>query len=151
MRARLLLGSAAVTLLAFAPLPFPSSKKPAGLDGLWDVGPTLRAGGESPPTAKSQLLIEKGKWTFLRDGKPTVSYETTVDDKAAIPTLDLRGVTAGKRPALTYLGIYKLEGDTLLYSYQSPGGAGAARPTGFKPAGPRHLTMKFQRAKEPKR
>ena len=75
-----------------------------------------------------------------------------MDEKAAIPTLDLgHAPKGGPKGGPHYLGIYKLEGDTLLWSYNLGGRGDAVRPTDFKPAGPTHTTMKFRRVKEAKK
>ena len=130
----------ALACLGFAPLPFVRHKKPASpLLGLWELlGQERFKGGESKEIPKSRLRIEKGKAIFERDGKPYQTYTMTTDEKAR--TLDLSQL------GVTYLGIYKIEGDQLLWSSQLNK---KERPSGFKPMSPEHITMKLRRVKEP--
>ena len=142
MRSRLLLAAAAMTgLIGFAPLPVDPKKPAPSLLGVWEVVSIEGvAGRDTKKDPKEFVRIEKGKWSFEREGKPYQSFTMTTDEKAR--KLDL--AEPGKPP---FLGIYKIEGDQLLWSYQSNG----KRPSGFKPMSREHTTLKLRRVKESKK
>ncbi|MBY0228807.1 MAG: hypothetical protein K2W96_05995 [Gemmataceae bacterium] len=142
----------AALCLAFAPAPFLAARKPATLEGTWEMLSHLRQGGGSALIGKEGLRIDKnGRWTFTRDGRDNTRYDTRRDDKARPPTLDL--LNPGSRPdqPASFVGIYRMEGDILLYSYLPGGRPDAPRPAGFEPTGPSQYTIRLRRVPEAKR
>jgi uncharacterized protein (TIGR03067 family) len=114
-----------VGLTAFAPAPFLPKKKgpPVRLEGLWEMLPDHE--GRSKDTAKYNILIEPGKWTFEtvggrgrgKGGK--VAYFLSYDDKASPPTFDLR--RAEKDPQPYGRGVYEIKGKQLRITYSFDG------------------------------
>jgi uncharacterized protein (TIGR03067 family) len=146
-RALLLIALACLSVAAYAPAPLPRPEKKeakASLEGTWSVVSQGRAGKETPqrPGSTLKAVITKDRWAFNNNGKPTIEYETVVDDRANPKTVDL------KRGGLTPLfrGIYTVDGDTLKLCYY-PGGVGGARPKAFDPSDSKQMTMTFKRDK----
>jgi uncharacterized protein (TIGR03067 family) len=114
MHARLSLLLLVVLALAFAPAPLPRPERRAkpvpGMEGLWQGG--------------HRLLITATHLIYNPEGGKT-EYELVVDRTAQPPSYDLR--FPGSRE-VSWLGIWKVEGDTLTLCYQQ---TPAGRPTRF--------------------
>jgi uncharacterized protein (TIGR03067 family) len=135
----------AVASLAFAPVPFPKSKKKMGpnvLEGSWRRV-TYNLGG-SPvtlvdPKGPPVHLVVEGKVGTFTQGKTTHGVWDLVlfpDEKPA--RLEMRW---RKNPGNAYRGVYKIEDDTLTIVMSTGKGE-----TGFNPNAPGAYYSVFKRA-----
>jgi uncharacterized protein (TIGR03067 family) len=133
MRSSALLLTAALLSLAFAPapLPRPARKPPPGLpiQGSWDqVGhPTVT------------LVVTHDSLSYVNSDRPPSAYGFRCDPTKEPKTYDLRYPAGGQ---VAYVGIYKVEGETLTLYYRS---VGQGRPASFERPGGHKET--FTRAK----
>jgi uncharacterized protein (TIGR03067 family) len=135
--APLLLALAALCL-AFAPAPLPRAKRTStnglapSIEGRWLIeGPRL-------------LEISATNWTLDPDRAPGPSYRLSTDRAAYPPTFDLFGVHTGGDGQPQWLGIYKIEGDTLTICYNR---AENGRPITFDGPDMGRFTQTFRRAR----
>ena len=118
MRTGLLL--LALLSLAFAPAPFPRRQRPqARLEGRW-----LLVTG---PNRGVEMLIEPARMTFLH--RSPVVYRLTLDAQKRPARYD---IAYPGRSEAAFLGIYKVDGDTLVLCSNL---AGHGRPTAFEGLG----------------
>lgn len=117
--------------LAFAPAPFPRTERKSKLyapsiQGTWQGGSTI----EITPTQLN-----------YHPGPGSIQYVLTLNAHAHPATYDLTRVGKGGGGA-DYLGIYKVDGDTLTLCYN---GAGSGRPTAFEGQGKGSFTEVYKR------
>ena len=155
--ARLLLACLAlVGATAFAPAPFPRSRK-AALEGVtveriqgdWTIlqlhMTEANGGKRDQGKSLSRIRIEKDRWTFCNSdpARPSIGYLLSIDPKRTPVAIDL-SVLGQSKPYGT--GIIRRKGNLMhvLYSF------GKERPTGFEnpPAGYWHLTLQFTKGVE---
>jgi uncharacterized protein (TIGR03067 family) len=120
MRRCALLLVLALSSLAFAPAPLPRPPKKAA-EPSW-LGEWLQ--NNSP---RVTLEVTPTSLTYHNAGGPPSAYGLTFDDKKAPKTYDL--LRGGN---VAFVGIYKVEGDTLTLCYR---GVGQPRPTSFDKGG----------------
>ena len=120
----------AVLCLAFAPAPFPKPARGKSdlerLKGSWfgDGGLEARFDGD--------------RLTYYRNGELVNVYRVTLNAAATPKAIDLKGIGGGAADGRSYLGIYRLEKDTLqMYSR----GWSEVRPTTFVPANGYHTSV----------
>jgi uncharacterized protein (TIGR03067 family) len=137
-----LLLAAALTISA----PRPKDKADADLLlGRWAATSLSIDGTDSPQWAGLEYeFLTGGRWLIHRDGKELAGGPRTytTDSHAKPATIDLTEGPAG-RP---YLGVYKVEGNTLSLSFHTGQGA---RPADLNPA-PGCMTFVFTRVKDKK-
>src|SRR5688572_4383451 len=119
--------------LAFAPAPLPRSQRRTetgarGMEGLWADGP-------------HRLLIMRG-CMICNPGPSAMEYELVVDASASPQAYDIRVIAGSGRWAFS--GIYRVEGDRLLISYNS---ADRGRPTAFRGPGQGGNTRFYKRVR----
>ncbi|MGL4551664.1 MAG: TIGR03067 domain-containing protein [Gemmataceae bacterium] len=127
----------ALSSLAFAPLPFPKPDPAKDdlrkLQGEWvRVSCTIdgEAGREDPGSVK--VKIDGSMMAF---GSPGDTWGITLDGRKEPKHIDSRN-TVRKGADSVFLGIYRLEGDTLTICWRNTV-AGGVRPAGFNPHEPR--------------
>jgi uncharacterized protein (TIGR03067 family) len=119
-----------------APLPKPDSKKPEKPDlkrmkGTWEqVG--------NPAT---HLVVAGDRWTFWHKGRLSAQYRCTLDPKQEPKHLHLKGV--GKTAGRSWLGIYRLNGDSLKFACHP-----SVRPQDFGPSSRDVERYVYKRAKK---
>jgi uncharacterized protein (TIGR03067 family) len=119
----------ALLSLAFAPIPKPKPDKREGAD----VAKQVEGTWQGP---YDRLRIDKGRMRFA-----TVEYALTIDTTKRPWAYDItRKGDARER----YLGIFKVEGDTLILSYDT---AERGRPTAFEGAGRGAFREVYRRVK----
>ena len=97
------------------------------LDGKWKVTLSVAAGEEGATPAGTYLLIE-GSY-FERNTPAHVFTRSLTINKDTLPhQIDLH-ITNEPDLGKTFLGIYKIEGNTLLIAHALPG---RPRPVGFE-------------------
>jgi len=95
----------------------------------WSAGGSAQAPGWRSPTTASRTA-------------PDYDYALTIDANASPRTYDIRGV--GRSSAgWEFRGIYKVEGDTLILSYNS----GTTRPTSFEADGKGSINEVYKRVR----
>ena len=112
-----------VLTVAFSPAPFPrTQRKPAApanqMIGLWEGG--------------SKLRITADRLQYHPDTPSTCDYHLKVDLSATPATYDIAGVEGSSTSGRTYVGIWRVEGDTLTIYYTSGNGP---RPASFSSGG----------------
>ena len=135
----------ALALAVGAPGPKDPPKKDVNpLLGAW-VGEKAETGGMPLPVGGMTMEFKPGGKVVMADGgKPPEEGGYTADPKKDPPEIDLTAPAAGGK-AVTMLGIYKVEGDTLTLCLAAVGG----RPTKFESAaGQATLLLTFKRAKK---
>jgi uncharacterized protein (TIGR03067 family) len=139
VQASLLIGLA---LVVGAPAPKDAKADPSKVEGDWVAESYILGGKESER--------EKGRVFRFADGKITMvgrreDVEYKLDPKADPPHIDL--IPIGKEKADPILGIYKLDGDTLVICF--PKGGKADRPAKFEsPDGSQIVLLKLKREKK---
>jgi uncharacterized protein (TIGR03067 family) len=129
MRRCLLLILTATLSLAFAPAPFPKFQRPsraaaiAPLEGRWD--------------GVQWLLVTPTRLTY-HAGQASQGYDLRFDPRARPATYDLREDGSGRG----FLGIYRIDGDTLTFCYNEEG---KGRPTAFDGPGKGQFTEVYKR------
>jgi uncharacterized protein (TIGR03067 family) len=127
---RRLLPLIALLMLGLAPAPFPKGALPG-------VGAALVGQWEGP----YRMVITPGRITFPeRDTAYLLSTDPRKDPRA----FDMRGIPATCTQSVSFVGIYKLEGDTLTLCFRP---LGESRPVAFE--GPRRTgaVLVFRRVK----
>jgi uncharacterized protein (TIGR03067 family) len=173
MRVRIVLAFVAVlALTAFAPAPFKKPKPSAtsgleAMQGEWEVvGIKRSTGGASKAPGKMIARIEGTKWSFQisadrlgkggRTPRTGMEYTIVVGTDRGLNTLDLKRAGVDTPHVL---GIYKIEGDQLLFTYlphfAGRGGKGMpvkpGRPTAFEPMQAGQMLMTLKRLSAPKK
>src|SRR4051794_188375 len=99
------------------------------LQGTWTCAAMERNGVPVPPDRYKggRLVVEGDRFTYSQDGRVKVQGVRTLDPGRSPKAFDDTH-TSGPFKGKTYLGIYKLDGDTFT---TCNGSAGQARPTGF--------------------
>src|SRR5262249_22976409 len=120
-RCALLMLSAALLSLAFAPAPLPRPVKKSPdlpIQGSWaQVGhPTVT------------LVVTRDSLTYVNQGRPPSAYGFRCDPTSNPRTYDL--LSGGQ---VDYVGIYRIEGETLTLYYR--GAREQRRPTSFENGG----------------
>ena len=117
MNVRLLLFST-VLLVGFAPAPFPRSEKPESrkdqmkkLQGEWVRTRTVIAGRVFPVTAVT-MIIDGDRMTDTLAGTRQNTWTIRLDAGKTPKVFDIEMTTEGVK-GTTFVGIYRLEGDTL--------------------------------------
>lgn len=112
--------------------------------GVWAVTSFVREGKETPPEVAHSIVrvVEGDHVVWKRDGKPFAGTTVTLDPAKAPHTIDVVP-DGGRARGKVVLGIYRLDGDTLVIVMADPG---KPRPTEFKaPAGSGLTLMSFKR------
>jgi uncharacterized protein (TIGR03067 family) len=142
MRFRLLLVVLAVLPLSFAPAPFPRRTKSKPLNGTWQRVSYVR-GGWRFPNAALEIVISHDRVYYPHNNGGILEAVLVVNDTTNPRTFDLRD--ANPRSRWHYLGIYRLDGDTLVLCSTAVGVG--PRPRAFSGApGQNHLEV-FKRKK----
>jgi uncharacterized protein (TIGR03067 family) len=118
-RTALLLVSVAVASALAAPLPFP--KKARGdaelkaWQGVWVGSRVLPRGGRGVET---DLVVKGDEMNIVYRGEVTSTWRFTLDPSRSPKAMDMHRVfsTSGVGN-LTFLAVYRLEGDTLMFTY----------------------------------
>jgi uncharacterized protein (TIGR03067 family) len=131
----------AIALAVGAPGPKDAKADPSKVEGDW-VAESYVLGGK-------ETEREKGKVFRFADGKITIVKGEIIgyklDAKANPPQIDLIPIFAPTEKPI--LGIYKVEGDTLVICF--PKGGRAERPTKFEsPAGSEIVLLTLKREKK---
>jgi uncharacterized protein (TIGR03067 family) len=109
------------------------------LQGEWPLV-SIELGGKEVERSKDQKLVIKGDdWTAPGGGK----FKFKIDATKSPKQLDLIREQGGQE--FTWVGIYKIEGDTLTFCRSA--GAGGERPKEFK-GGPGVALLVFKRAEK---
>ena len=137
----------ALALTVAAPAPKEPPKKDANpLLGEW-VGEKAEAAGMPLPVPAGGVSMEikpDGTMVMKEGSKAPEEVGYTTNPKKDPHEIDLTPPAAGGK-AMTMLGIYKVEGDTLTLCLAAAGG----RPTKFEPAaGQATILMTFKRTKK---
>jgi uncharacterized protein (TIGR03067 family) len=134
----------AVTLSAPAAKEAPK-KDPPSIVGEW-VGEKAEAGGMAlpvPPGGMTMEFLADGKVVIREGPKPPETARYTADPKKSPAEIDL--TPSEKVKEMTFVGIYKIEGETLTMCL----GIGGKRPDKFEtPAGSDCMLMTLKRAKK---
>ena len=134
----------AVTLSAPAAKEAPK-KDPPTIVGEW-AGEKAEAGGKPlpvPPGGITMEFLADGKVVIREGPKPAETAQYTADPKKSPAEIDLN--PSDKAKGLTFVGIYKIEGDTLTICL----GVGGKRPAKFEsPAGSDSMLMTLKRTKK---
>jgi uncharacterized protein (TIGR03067 family) len=113
----------AVALVVAAPAPKDKKPDPGPIEGEWVIQSYVLGGREDNIERGEKVRLSEG---FLVVGEnEKVRY--TLDSKADPPRIDMTPVRGKHEPIL---GIYKLDGDSLVICF--PKGGGADRPTKFE-------------------
>jgi len=139
-----LLLALAVTLSAPAAKEAPK-KDPPTIVGEW-VGEKAERGGMPlpvPPGGVTMEFLADGKLVIREGPKPAEAASYTADPKKSPAEIDVN--PSDKVKELKFVGIYKIEGDTLIMCL----GLGGKRPEKFEsPAGSDCMLMTLKRAKK---
>lgn len=125
-------------------------EKAPSLVGEWEVE-SITSNGTQTNTGSGlrYSFTEDGKWLISRNGKemsPAIHREVTTDPKPDPPTVDLVTARPGG-PESRMIGIYKIEGDTLMICGTRT--KGGDRPTKFEaPEGSGNILYVLRRPKK---
>jgi uncharacterized protein (TIGR03067 family) len=124
---------AAVMSLASAPAPLPKKSKAETLFGDW----------HNPRTPSVVVSISKTEFAYINSGARNNVYQLTLDMKKKPMWYDIR------RGTLAFVGIIKVEKDTLTVRYNSEqkGVAGGGRPTSFTAPGHEEVYYRVKKKK----
>lgn len=122
MRFRCCLVFVSLVLVGFAPAPLPrrerrdTDSRPdlQRLQGTWDVLERQRGGVRQPPE-KAEVRVTGTRWTFAYASGAGSTWEIHLD-----PTKTPRRITLALNHTHSLLGIYRLDGDTLIVCYCQP-------------------------------
>jgi uncharacterized protein (TIGR03067 family) len=117
--------------VAFAPAPLPRRDARGG------GGPAMEGRWEG-------LLVTGNSLTYHPGTSHPMRYELRVNLSARPPTYDIRGGTGSSVQGRSYLGIYKVEGDTLTICYNEEA---KGRPSAFDGPGKGQFTESFKRVR----
>jgi uncharacterized protein (TIGR03067 family) len=126
--------------LGFAPAPLPKADDSKALQGTWVITKAQYGASDDRSTVGLHAVIKGNNITFLRKGKPTASWDMTLDPKKKPKALDL------KRGPRAFACIYEVRGNTLTFSYYLSGKPGE-RPTRFGMTESRAHTITLRRDK----
>jgi uncharacterized protein (TIGR03067 family) len=130
----------AVALVVAAPAPKDKKPDPGPIEGEWVIQSYVLGGREDNTERGEKVQLSEGLLVVGENEK--IRY--TLDPKADPPRIDM---TPLRRNQELILGIYKLDGDTLLIC--CPKGGGAERPTEFKsPTESQIVLMTLKRKKK---
>ncbi|HKA06036.1 MAG TPA: TIGR03067 domain-containing protein [Gemmataceae bacterium] len=129
-----------IALAVAAPAPKDKKPDPGPIEGEWVI--------QSYVLGSKEDDSEKGEKVRISDGVLVVGESEkaryALDSKPDLSRIDLT-LVEGKQPKI--LGIYKIDGDTLVLCF--PKGGGADRPAKFEsPAGTRIVLMTLKRKKQ---
>ena len=122
------------------------------LQGEWVMASLGTGKATSSDVSKLYKLSIKGdRWMLTATKKDkTTTWSIKVDPSKKPMTIDVF-VTEGDKRKIAWRGIYKLEGDSLLIYYNTPGGV---RPTNFRDANQNNAPvylMKYRRVRDDKK
>jgi uncharacterized protein (TIGR03067 family) len=140
--------SPATVLLSLALVPAPDGELTAkDLQGVW-VGARFTEGkGEDPKKGVKLELTFKDNALSVRKESRTLVGEAAFTLSADGKTIDATGTTGGYRNK-TYLGILKIDGDTLYVCINGTAGKDQKRPTEYSAdPGPAHYLIVAKRQK----
>ncbi|MBP3956261.1 TIGR03067 domain-containing protein [Gemmata sp. G18] len=117
--------------------------------GTWEVVKLEQTGQDLAEVVKAlepTMAFEKNTYTFTL-GENVEKGKFTLDPKAKVPTVDY-DITEGEQKGKKQVGIYKLDGDTLVLCLSEEGAD--ARPTKFKTAAdaPEYVMFTLKRKKK---
>jgi uncharacterized protein (TIGR03067 family) len=117
--ASLLVGVILSLGFAPAPLPKPDSTKTElkKLQGTW-IRVRCTLSGQlmtTGPQGNIRAVINGNRLQYVQDGSSTTDWALTVDARKKPKVFDIKGITPSIS-TFTFLGVYRLEGDTLIVS-----------------------------------
>jgi uncharacterized protein (TIGR03067 family) len=122
-------GAALLALVAFAPAS-PDGLTAKDLQGVWIGARFTEGNGSDPKQGVALVLTFKDNLLVVRKESNAPVGEATFTLSADGKSIDATGTSGGYRNK-TYLGILKVEGDTLTWSTNGTAGKNSKRPGGF--------------------
>lgn len=115
--------------------------KAKDLEGVWTGARFTEGKGDNPKIGVKLEITFKGDTVSVRKESGTLVGEATFALSADGKTIDATGTTSGYR-GKTYLGIIKVEGDTLYWCTTGTASRTSKRPTGYVASpGPAHYLI----------
>jgi len=138
----------AAVALGFAPAPFPRPDRNKDdlkeMRGDW-AQVSLNVAGQGRTVGSYTLRIDGDRLTWLSEEKAFVAWAVTLDSRKKPKSINATGVEGSVKGA-AFVGVYKLEGDTLTICYiRSPGQR--EETAGFDPSKPGVWLEVFKRKK----
>jgi uncharacterized protein (TIGR03067 family) len=135
MPVRVLLPVLAVSVLGFAPAPFPRAERARqdsqDVTGTWEFVRSESRGQVDPPSSVEYLLeMTKDRCVFAIKGGTRTPYEMRLNSTVSPPSF-----TWGQNGGVGYVGSYRLQKDELVMIF-TIGGQLADRPTDFAGVAP---------------
>jgi uncharacterized protein (TIGR03067 family) len=131
-------------LVGFAPAPFPRRTKSKPLDGTWQRV-SYEHGGYQIPNAALEMVISHDRVYFPRNSGGVLEAALVVGDTANPRTFDVKDVNPHNH--WHYVGIYRVEGDTLIMCSTANDNGAGQRPKDFSGAGAHNHLEVFKRKK----
>jgi uncharacterized protein (TIGR03067 family) len=145
---KLLLLTAATLSLAWAPAPFPRPDRgKRGLEKLHGTWRRVHCSLHGKPVQMGEMTVEivGDRMTILLPNKPKSEWTITLDATKKLKVFDFTG-RPGPARGHCFLGVFRLDGDTLTVCSSTKGAAGV-RPTSLDGSGHGVLLQAFTRLK----